>query len=43
MDFNVRALTTKDWDTLVEWWDWWPGWTAPPKIFYLTMELEVLW
>tara|TARA_Y100000401_G_scaffold75372_1_gene61228 strand:+ start:209 stop:616 length:408 start_codon:yes stop_codon:yes gene_type:complete len=33
MDFNVRALTTKDWDTLVEWWDWWPGWTAPPKDF----------
>lgn len=33
MDFNARALTTKDWDTLVEWWDWWPGWVAPPKDF----------
>ena len=33
MDFKARALTTKDWDTLVEWWDWWPGWVAPPKDF----------
>tara|TARA_R100000805_G_C3538947_1_gene54757 strand:- start:179 stop:586 length:408 start_codon:yes stop_codon:yes gene_type:complete len=33
MEFNVRALTTKDWDNLVEWWEWWPGWTTPPKDF----------
>jgi hypothetical protein len=33
MDFKTRAVTVKDWDMLVEWWDWWPGWTAPPQDF----------
>ena len=28
-----RDLKESDWDTLVEWWDWWPGWTAPAKDF----------
>ena len=31
MKFNVRNLTENDYETLVEWWDWWPGWVAPPK------------
>jgi len=29
----TRILRESDWDTLVAWWDWWPGWTAPPKSF----------
>jgi len=33
MKFNVRNLTENDYSTLVEWWDWWPGWVAPPKTF----------
>ena len=33
MKFNVRNLTENDYETLVEWWDWWPGWVAPPKTF----------
>ena len=28
-----RDLKKSDWDTLVEWWNWWPGWTAPSKDF----------
>ena len=30
---EIRRLTEKDWDTLVSWWDWWPGWKAPAKEF----------
>ena len=26
-------LKDSDWDTLVEWWDSWPEWTAPSKDF----------
>ena len=33
MKFNVRNLTKNDYEILVEWWDWWPGWVAPPKTF----------
>ena len=33
MKFNVRNLTENDYEALVEWWDWWPGWVAPPKTF----------
>ena len=29
----TRKLRESDWDTLVAWWDWWPGWTAPSKGF----------
>ena len=29
----TRNLRESDWDTLVEWWDWWPGWTAPARDF----------
>ena len=31
MELNIRYLTEADWDTLVEWWDWWPNWSAPRK------------
>jgi len=33
MEFNIRMLKDSDWDTLVEWWDSWPEWTAPSKDF----------
>ena len=33
MKFNIRILKDSDWDTLVEWWDSWPEWTAPSKDF----------
>ena len=33
MKFNVRNLTKDDYKILVEWWDWWPGWVAPPQTF----------
>ena len=28
MEFNIRRLNENDWDTLVSWWDEWPGWHA---------------
>ena len=34
MKFNVRNLTKDDYKILVEWWDWWPGWVAPPQTFF---------
>ena len=33
MKFNVRNLTKDDYKILVEWWDWGPGWVAPPQTF----------
>ena len=33
MEFNIRRLEESDYKTLVKWWDWWPGWQAPPKTF----------
>lgn len=33
MEFNIRRTNEADWDTLVEWWDSWPEWQAPPKDF----------
>ena len=33
MELNIRMLKDSDWDTLVEWWDSWPEWTAPSKDF----------
>ena len=29
----ARNLRESDWETLVEWWDWWPGWVAPARDF----------
>jgi hypothetical protein len=31
MELNIRRLEESDYETLVKWWDWWPGWEAPPK------------
>jgi len=33
MELNIRMLKDSDWNTLVEWWDAWPEWTAPSKDF----------
>ena len=33
MELNIRRLKESDYKTLVKWWDWWPGWQAPPKSF----------
>ena len=33
MELNIRRLNKSDYKTLVKWWDWWPGWQAPPKSF----------
>ena len=33
MEFNIRRLEESDYETLVKWWDWWPGWDAPPRDF----------
>ena len=30
MELNIRRLNKSDYKTLVKWWDWWPGWQAPP-------------
>ena len=30
MELNIRRLKESDYKTLVKWWDWWPGWQAPP-------------
>ena len=30
MELNIRRLKKSDYKTLVKWWDWWPGWQAPP-------------
>ncbi len=30
---NIRPLNDDDYSMLVTWWDWWPGWAAPPKDF----------
>ena len=37
----TRALRKGDWDTLVAWWDWWPGWTAPPKSFLSEIAVNI--
>jgi len=29
--FKLRRLNDDDYETLVSWWDWWPGWVAPVK------------
>ena len=29
----TRDLRESDWDILLSWWDWWPGWKAPAKNF----------
>ena len=29
----TRALRESDWDVLLSWWNWWPGWKAPAKNF----------
>tara|TARA_B100000927_G_scaffold84695_1_gene68037 strand:- start:695 stop:1105 length:411 start_codon:yes stop_codon:yes gene_type:complete len=31
MKLNTRRLVEKDYDILKEWWDFWPGWEAPPR------------
>ena len=31
MELNIRRLEESDYETLVKWWNWWPGWEAPPK------------
>ena len=31
MKLNIRRLEESDYETLVKWWNWWPGWEAPPK------------
>tara|TARA_Y100000389_G_scaffold190167_1_gene214732 strand:+ start:3182 stop:3586 length:405 start_codon:yes stop_codon:yes gene_type:complete len=28
---NTRRLKEEDYNILKEWWDFWPGWEAPPK------------
>ncbi len=33
MELNIRKLTEDDWGTLIQWWDAWPEWDAPPKDF----------
>ena len=33
MKLNIRRLKESDYETLVKWWNWWPGWEAPPKTF----------
>ena len=33
MELNIRMLKDSDWNTLVEWWNAWPEWTAPSKDF----------
>lgn len=33
MELNIRKLTENDWGTLIQWWDAWPEWDAPPKDF----------
>ena len=33
MKLNIRRLTSEDYSTLVEWWDAWPEWQAPPQTF----------
>ena len=33
MELNIRRLKESDYKTFVKWWDWWPGWQAPPKSF----------
>ena len=33
MELNIRMLKDSDWNTLVQWWDAWPEWTAPSKDF----------
>ena len=29
----TRNLKESDWNDLVAWWDWWPGWKAPARNF----------
>lgn len=33
MELNIRRLRESDWETLVQWWNEWPKWIAPPKDF----------
>ena len=33
MELNIRKLKKEDWSTLLQWWDAWPEWQAPPKDF----------
>ena len=28
-----RGLRSSDWDALLSWWDFWPGWSAPSRDF----------
>ncbi|MHA2351458.1 MAG: hypothetical protein ACXADL_17720 [Candidatus Thorarchaeota archaeon] len=31
MELKARRLTSKDYDTIVEWWKSWPEWQPLPK------------